>query len=336
MISSEFDLIKKIKLNAQSHNNNLVMGIGDDCAVLEKDQETYFLVSTDCLIESIHFNLRYFSFKELGQKAAAVNFSDIAAMGGTPLHLFISLGIPKTIDQNDIQEFYLGLNDYANKHHVTIAGGDLSKSPKHFFININIIGEVKKDNIKLRSQAKAEDKLYVSGNIGSSFIGLKLLERKHDEINAFTKALKTPQPPVNFAQKLSTIRDVHAMIDISDGLIQDLSHILNDSKLGAIINFDEIPTETDFKNKCKKLRLNVLESLLTGGEDYQLLFSMSKKGIKSLSPKEQNQIFCIGKLIDLKSQQLDIENYPYPNIIIRDQAGGEYKLDKTGWDHFGR
>lgn len=327
MISSEFKLIDKIKMHLLSTHADLVHGIGDDCAVIKKDKNSVFLVSTDSLIEGVHFDLSYFSFIDLGKKALSVNLSDIAAMAGKPVCAVVSLAIPPKIKEEQILDFYSGLEQVALEFKLAIAGGDITKSPSHFCITITVMGEAKKDAYKLRSQAKVGDGIYVSGVMGAAAVGLAYCQKKKAVENHFIQAFKNPRPRLQLAKILAEIPEVHAAIDVSDGLLQDLGHVARFSEVGAKIHVGDVPMALDFAQACQELKLNPVETLLSGGEDYQLLFTMSAKGARVLDEKLSHlknlRVTRIGEIVGKDR-----------GVKVFDETHQEIKIKKMGFDHF--
>lgn len=327
MISSEFKLIDKITTHLLSTHVDLVHGIGDDCAVIKKDKNSVFLVSTDSLIEGVHFDLSYFSFIDLGKKALSVNLSDIAAMAGKPVCAVVSLAIPSKITEAQILDFYSGLEQVALEFKLAIAGGDITKNPSHFCITITVMGEAKKDAYKLRSQAKVGDGIYVSGVVGAAAVGLAYCQKKKAVENHFIQAFKNPRPRLQLAKTLAEIPEVHAAIDVSDGLLQDLGHVARLSEVGAKINLRDVPSAPDFDKVCQELKLNPVETLLSGGEDYQLLFTMSDKGARVLDQKlahlKNLRVTRIGEIVGKDR-----------GVKVFDETHQEIKLKKLGFEHF--
>lgn len=334
---SEFELIRSIHDDLMSTHSGMIQGIGDDCAVVKKDDKTVFLISTDSLIEDVHFSMRYFSFIDLGKKVLSVNLSDIAAMGGTPLYAFVSLGIPPKVSEGNITDLYQGLEQIAREYSVAIAGGDISKSPNYLFINVTVVGEAKKNKYKLRSTAKVGDGIYVSGDVGSAAVGHAYFQKWRRVENNYVQAFKNPRPRLYLAEILGSFTKVHAMIDLSDGLVQDLTHVLRSSKVAAKIDCGKIPREKDFEQACTSLRINPVETLLTGGEDYQLLFTMDDSNLealnKKLTIKKNIRVTRIGEVVEWKPKKHSA-NINFPELFIFDEKGKEIILVKGGFDHF--
>jgi len=330
MKTTEFELIREIKDNLMTTPIDMIQGIGEDCAVVKKDEGHVFLISTDCLIERVHFDLDYFSVFELGKKAMSVNLSDIAAMAGKPLYAFVTIGVPPHFQKKDIHDFYTGLEQVSQEFATAIIGGDTSRSPNLFFISLTVIGVAKNDAYKLRSFAKPGDGIYISGPLGSSAVGLAILEKKKKLSGGtvYIQAHKNPRPRIPLAGILAKFSEVHAMIDVSDGLLQDLNHILHASKVNARLDYNEIPREKDFDQFCERFCLSPENTLLSGGEDYQLLFTMEESASASLQ-KDLNHkrlsIKKIGTVLPLDQKKPRIE-------VVKN--GEVLSLQSLGYDHF--
>ncbi len=287
-MQSEFDFIETIRRRFS------LSKIGDDCAVLPKDSRTDLVITTDLLVENIDFRLDWSKPEFVGHKALAVSLSDVAAMGAKPVWAMLSIGIPEAIWKTDfVEKFYDGWFALAHKFNVELVGGDVSRTPDKIVIDSIAAGEVKKGKAVLRSGAKVGDFIYVTGELGGAAIGLKLLEtgERYDD-SAHQKLLlrqlaPTPQTEIGMilgAKKLAT-----AMIDLSDGLSSDLSHICSASKVGAKIYADKIPNS--------KFQIPNLDFALDGGEDFELLFTIEPKKNFRLEKALENYRFSrIGEI----------------------------------------
>lgn len=287
----EFEFINQIK------NQFDLKKIGDDCAVLPKNETHDMLITSDLLIEDIDFRRSWLIPEFLGHKALAVSLSDIAAMGGKPLYSMLSIGIPEDVwKTNFVDEFYKGYLSLANKFGVELIGGDVSKTPDKIVIDSTVIGEVERNKAIKRSGAQPGDLIFVSGLLGGANAGLKLLESGVDFYNtkAWQKSLiskqLTPFPRVDIAHKLTLL--ITSMIDISDGLSSDLGHICQASQVGAKIFADKIPLHKNLKNITKDFS-EQLNFALNGGEDFELLFTINPK--KNFQ-KKIDHFFCIGEI----------------------------------------
>lgn len=301
----EFGFIESIKDDCHFSLKDLVKGIGDDCAAIGPYDNRYLLLTTDLLIEDIHFIMDQTNPFDLGKKSMYVNVSDIAAMGGSPLHSLVSIAVPQSIPLEVLQDIYQGMKEVCRKYRFNILGGDTSASRDRLMINVAIIGEVPQKEILYRSGAKTGDRIYVTGPLGDSTAGLKILK---GEIKApggakdfFLEAHHLPQPEIDTGRRIARSGLAHAMIDISDGLIADLGHICEASKLGARIYKESIPLSEELKNLCAAGGLEAYELALYGGEDYKLLFTVpaekSSRLEESFSDERNGNLYPIGEII---------------------------------------
>ena len=299
----EFGLIDRLTKDIKPQNESTKYGVGDDCAVLSYPNSEV-LVTTDMLMEGVHFDLTYIDLEHLGYKSAMVNISDIFAMNGTPRQLTVSLAVSKRFTVEDMEQFYNGLRLACDKWHVDIVGGDTTSSYTGLAISITCIGEAKKENIVYRNGAKETDLICVSGDLGAAYMGLQLLEREKsvyysqvDEAKrkGDKKALESlAQFQPDFAGKeyllqrqlrteargdiieklrAAGIRPT-AMMDISDGLSSELMHICKQSHVGCRIFEKQIPIDYQTAVMAEELNMNVTTCALNGGEDYELLFTI--------------------------------------------------------------
>ena len=334
----EFGLIKHIAKHIQLKNKESEKGIGDDAAVLNYTGENKrALVTTDLLLEGIHFDLTYVPLKHLGYKAAMVNISDIFAMNGTPKQITVSIGIDKRFGVEDIEELYAGILLACERHQVDVVGGDTTSSLTGLCISITCIGEGEEGKIAYRSGAKANDLICVSGNLGAAYMGLQLLER---EKQLFQKdsSLEGVQP--DFAGKeyilqrqlkpeargdvVKSLREAGivptAMMDISDGLSSELFHICEQSKVGCNIYEEKIPIDYETAMMAEEFNLNLVTAALNGGEDYELLFTV---------PLEMHE--KVNTLKDIKVIGYITEESAGKNLVTRD--GASISLKAQGWVH---
>ena len=300
----EFRLISRLTSSLQTTNPSTVKGVGDDCAVISAPQGMHTLVTTDLLMEGVHFDLTYVPLRHLGWKAVIVNLSDIYAMGGTPQQITVSLAISKRFSVEDIEELYEGMRLACEEYHVDIVGGDTTSSFTGLAISITAMGYARPEEIIPRSGAHDTDVICVSGNLGAAYLGLQLLEREKGIYNqqlaearaAHNKELldELRQAQPDFAGReyllqrqlrpearrdiLQSIRQasIHptAMMDISDGLSSELHHICQQSNCGCRIYEERIPLDYQTAAAAEELNLNVTTCALNGGEDYELLFTI--------------------------------------------------------------
>ncbi len=275
----EFGLISRIREKLGPDSGQLVRGIGDDCAVIRGGTDVVTLATTDMLVEGIHFDLDYISARELGEKALAVNLSDIAAMGGKPRWLLLSLGLPADMEVNFLDDFYKGLIESGDRFGVRLAGGDTVSSGGGLLINIALYGEAAADDVLYRDAASPGDRLFVTGTLGDSASGLELLKKgirrnrcKPWESTLIERHLQ-PEPRLKESALVASEKLASAMMDISDGLLQDLGHICRESGVGARVWTEKVPISEAFTEARGKHGLDEMLPL-TGGEDYELLFAV--------------------------------------------------------------
>lgn len=328
----EFGLIKRLTENIQIQNPESQYGIGDDAAVLEfGEQQT--LVTTDLLMEGVHFDLVYTPLKHLGYKSAIVNFSDIYAMNGTPKQITVSLAVSKRFCIEDLEQFYEGLKLACQVHGVDIVGGDTTSSVTGLAISITCIGVAHKEKIVYRNGAKETDLICVSGDLGAAYMGLQLLERE----KAVFEGQKEAQP--DFAGKEYLLerqlkpearKDIvealakegilpTSMIDISDGLSSELMHICSQSHTGCRIYEDRIPIDYQTAVMAEELNMNVTTCALNGGEDYELLFTVPLTSHDKVAAMKGVKV--IGHIT---KPELGL------GLITRD--GQEFELKAQGWN----
>ncbi|WP_010662854.1 thiamine-phosphate kinase [Marinilabilia salmonicolor] len=326
----EFGFIDRFSGKFSALNKNEEYGIGDDCAIMSLDDQYNQIVTTDLLIEDIHFLRSAITPFDLGYKALAVNLSDIAAMGGTPTASFLSIALPAETEVEYMDQVMEGYRSLSEKYQVPLLGGDTTKSPDKIVINVCVTGKVKKGKEKLRSAADNDDCICVTGPLGDSAGGLKMLLDgiSPDEM---TKNLiswhNRPEPAINEGIWLGNQKGVNAMMDISDGIASDLKHILDMSGKGAIVHLEDIPLSPALQSTLKNKEQDVLKLALTGGEDYRLLVTVRNEDFEELE-KEYNHQFLtsltrVGKITAENAGEIRWmkENKPFT-------------LDKEGFNHF--
>jgi len=322
----EFGLINQIRRWMTPSDPALLQGIGDDVAVIEMRGKV-LLVTTDILIEGIHFDRAWIDPYRLGKKALMVNLSDIAAMGGVPKYFLISLGLPKNLSLSFISLFYRGLKEGTKRFQVDLIGGDTSLSQK-IVINICLLGEGKRGELLFRRGVKVGNDLFVSGTLGNAALGLKILQKEGfmGRPKGLIEKHLSPSPRIELGQALARHRLATAMIDVSDGLLIDTTHLLEKSGVGARIWEDRIPLSRSYRKWIHSYSKDFYQVALTGGEDYELLFTASpekKKKISTLALSSKIPITWIGEILPQK------EGF---HIIRRD--GKEYSPGRLGFEHF--
>jgi thiamine-monophosphate kinase len=276
-IKGEFGLIDLIRRKHQILNRDIIAGIGDDAAVFAIDGQRIGLLTIDTLVDKIHFDLSYTSFEDLGHKAMAANLSDIAAMGGRPVLAVASITIPRGTKFRDIEKIYAEMARLAKKHGVAVCGGD-TVAGRELSLTIAVYGEGRKNNIGLRSGARAGDAVLVTGSLGAPQAGLELLNSEFRIQNSkLMKKHLRPEPRVKEAQLLASKFKLHGMIDISDGLASELHHLARESRVGIIIDQGALPVADEAITVANILKKDPLEYCLYGGEEYELLFTLPVK-----------------------------------------------------------
>lgn len=328
----EFGLIRHLTEKIELKNESTVKGVGDDAAVLDY-KEKQVLVTTDLLLEGIHFDLTYVPLKHLGYKSAVVNFSDIYAMNGKPKQMTVSLGISKRFSVEDLDEFYSGLQLACDIYGVDIVGGDTSASLTGLCISISCIGEGEKDKIVTRSGAKDTDLVCVSGDLGAAYMGLQLLEREKRVFKGekeFTPDFTGKEYLLERQLKPEARKDIiesldkagivpTSMMDVSDGLSSELLHISKESNVGCRIYEDRIPIDYQTAAMAEQFNMNLVTAALNGGEDYELLFTVPLTDHDKVS--EIKGVKVIGHIT-----RPELGNY----LVGRD--GGEVELKAQGWN----
>jgi thiamine-monophosphate kinase len=324
---NERELIEHIRQLA-GQRGGLLQGIGDDCAVIEKDQEMAWLLTMDTLIESVHFRCSWHPPELLGRKAAAVNVSDIAAMGGRPLFALLSLGLPAGFDPAWAKLLVQGITDACAGQGCLLIGGDTVRSPEQVSLTLTLIGEMRKEQVLYRHGAKPGDTVWVSGPLGWSAAGFSLLQAGKTMDDPSWRQLMLahldPQPRVELGRFLAESGLVHAMMDISDGLATDLAHICKASGVGAVLDAALLPGGDELVDAAALLRQDALRWMISGGEDYELLFTASEADGERLKQAAAVQGWTIFPVGTVKEGQ---------GITLR-RGPTEETISFQGFDHF--
>jgi len=318
----EFGLIDLItEIVGEASRSDIVLGIGDDAAVWRSESARQ-IATTDILIQDVHFTLDTATWRDLGWKALAINISDIAAMGGKPSYALVSLGLPPETEVDNVAELYHGMMEIAAEFEVNICGGNVSSAPV-VIINISVMGEAS-ENILTRSAALPGDQIAVTGYLGQAAAGLRMLKaglQFDSEATAFLrKAHLRPCPRVAEGQVL--VRNgVKAAIDISDGLVGDLAHVCRASRVGARVRVHKLPVHPLVKAAFKEESLGLA---ISGGEDYELLFTAKSGVMERVTGLMPSQVTVIGEIVSDTPGQ----------VILCDERGDALDWSEYGWDHF--
>jgi thiamine-monophosphate kinase len=333
----EFGLIKKLTEKIVLKQPSTIKGIGDDAAIIEPEKDHVILLSTDMLAEGVHFDLTYTPLRHLGYKAVSVNVSDICAMNGMPTQITVSIGISNQFSVEALEELYKGMRYACEEYNVDLVGGDTTSSNSGMIINIAILGKAKKNEVTYRNTANVGDIICVSGDLGAAYSGLLILNRGKEQfandsearpdLTGYDYVLKRqlmPQARVDIVELFKTHNIIPtAMIDISDGLSSEVNHLCEDGKIGAIIDEERIPINENVKKVAEEFNRQAMSFALSGGEDYELLFTLSKKDFEKL--KKSEQVTRIGEIVT-----------PAQGVSFRDKTGKMHPLSAKGWDSFPR
>jgi thiamine-monophosphate kinase len=329
----EFGLIDHLTKNIELQNASSVLGVGDDAAVIDHfGKQT--VITTDLLIEGVHFDLMYTPLRHLGYKSVIVNLSDVYAMNAIPTQIVLSLGISNRFSVEALDEFYEGVYAACSKYDVDLVGGDTTSSQKGFIISVTAIGEVAPDKFVKRSTAQKGDLICVTGDLGGAYVGLLFLEREkkiflenpqikpdlEGEAYVVGKLLK-PEARKDIIEFFETNQVVPtSMMDISDGLSSEILHICKQSNLGCVLYEEKIPVHDEMKKAIYKFEMDPTACALSGGEDYELLFTISQSEYDKLVLNEQ--ISVIGYMTE-----------PEKGTHILTNGGGKHVITAQGWNH---
>lgn len=330
----EFGLIEYLTKNFEIQNASTVLGVGDDAAVIDHfGKQT--VITTDLLLEGVHFDLMYTPLKHLGYKSVMVNLSDIYAMNATPTQITVSIGISNRMSVEALNEFYEGIYAACEKHAVDLIGGDTSTSQKGFIISVTAIGEVTPDKFVKRSTAQNGDLICVSGDLGAAFLGLTLMEREkkiylenpkiqpdlEDESYIVGRLLKPEarKEIIEFFEKNEIVPT--AMMDVSDGVSSEVLHLCKQSNLGCRIYEEKLPISDDSRRAAYKFGLDPTVCALNGGEDYELIFTLKQEDYDKITFNED--ISVIGYMTEIEA-----------GSKILTKGGNEFPITAQGWNAF--
>ena len=329
----EFGLIEHLTKNIELQNASSILGVGDDAAVIDHfGKQT--VVTTDMLVEGVHFDLMYTPLKHLGYKSVIVNLSDIYAMNAIPTQIILSIGFSNRFSLEALNEFYEGVYAACDKYGVDLVGGDTTSSQKGFIISVTAIGEVPPDKFVKRSTAQKGDLLCVSGDLGAAYVGLLFLEREKKifmESPGVQPDLEGESYVIGRLLKPEARKDIveffasqeitpTSMMDISDGLSSEILHICKESNLGCVLYEDKIPVSEEMKKAAFKFEIDPTACALSGGEDYELLFTISQSDYDKLVLNEQ--ISLVGYMTE-----------PEEGAHIITKGGSKHVITAQGWNH---
>lgn len=335
----ERDLIQHIKEFAPQKAEGLVQGIGDDCAVVAKDQEHVWLLTMDTLVESVHFDCSWHPPYLVGRKAVSVNVSDIAAMGGKPVFVLLSLGLPKNFDPEWVSALNKGINEACSQYGCLLIGGDTVCNPEKVSLTLTLIGESPQDQVVYRYGACLGDVIWVSGSLGYAAAGLDCFQtgkispiQSGDpteypaELMPCINAHLDPQARTGLGRALAQAGSLHAMMDLSDGLATDLAHLCQQSRVGAQIKAEKLPGRTGLAAAAALLHKKRSDWMLTGGEDYELLFTAS--------PQENEKIIEIAASQGIRVTPVGVITEPGQGVVLQERGTVDESITFQGFDHF--
>ena len=332
----EFGLIDRLTTGFDPQVSSTVKGVGDDAAVLERNETEYTLISTDMLVEGVHFNLMYMPFKHLGYKAVAVNLSDIIAMNGKPEQITVSLAVSNRFPLEALEELYEGIRMACAVYKVDLIGGDTTSSYSGLIISVTAIGVVAKEKVVYRTGAKPNDLLVVTGDLGAAYMGLQILEREKEvykanpaiqpDLEGFDYVIERQLKPearqdvIGFLAELEVVPT--SMIDISDGLASEVLHLCKGSNVGAMVYNTKLPIDSTTSTSAIDFNLDPVTCVLNGGEDYELLFTVRQEDFDKI--KGNPHMTIIGYMTNADQ-----------GVFLVDSNESLVPLKAQGWNHFG-
>jgi len=326
----EFGFIRRISRGCVTRPDAVLRAIGDDAAAFTINPDEIILVTTDLLVERIHFLRTATSGFDLGYKSLAVNLSDIAAMGGTACEAFISIAIPGDCPIAYLDDFYAGMKHLAADFEVNLLGGDTTSSKDDLIINVAVVGSVPEEEMLTRDAARVGDRICCTGHLGDSRAGLHLIlngiEADSDELQELLTAHIRPLPCLREGRFLAQQGSVHSAIDISDGLSSDIAHIVEESDVGARLYADAIPVSSNLMKFCERFTFDPIPYALAGGEDYMLLCTIRSDAVEKIAEAFRGEfgkpLFIIGEITDSKK------------IELLNPDGSITECTPSGWNHF--
>ena len=330
----EFGLIKHLNRQNSTKHASTIKGVGDDGAVIQSESDV-FVISTDMMVEGIHFDLMYSPLKHLGYKSVVTNLSDIFAMNATPKQITVSVAISSKYTVEAMDELYAGIYLACEKYKIDLIGGDTTSSPKGLVISITAIGQCPNDDVVYRNGAKIGDIICVTGDLGAAYLGLQILEREkriflenpeiQPELEKSQYLLERQLKPEAQIGAIEFFKEMKikptAMIDVSDGLASDLMHICEQSHVGAYIEEGKVPIHPDTERTALEFKLDPITCALHGGEDYELLFTIEPKDLDKV--RYMPEVFIIGEI-----------TVPTEGLTLHTTGGNIHPLMAQGWNHF--
>lgn len=328
----EFGLVEKLNESIKIYHPETIQGIGDDAAVIDSKGEEYTLLSSDMLLEGVHFDLGYFPLKHLGYKVITANISDIAAMNGIPRQIMVNIGLSNRFSVEAVEEIYEGMRAACQNYKVDLVGGDTTASPRGLILSLSVMGKVEKKRITYRKSAQEKEVLCVTGDLGAAYLGLLILEQEKQvflenpemqpELEGKDYLLRRQLRPEARTNIIHEFRDLDliptSMIDVSDGLASDLMHICKQSQLGAVVFEDKLPLDKLTYETAIHYDIAPTTCALNGGEDYELLFTVTLEEYEKI--KYHPEISAIGYMIPQEE-----------GLILKTRGGNNVPIQAQGW-----
>jgi thiamine-monophosphate kinase len=332
----EFGLIEALTKDFKQVNASTIYGVGDDAAVIRANDEESLLVSTDMLVEGVHFNLMYTPLKHLGYKSVVVNISDICAMNGTPEQITVSIAVSNRFPKEALEELYEGIKRACDFYKVDLVGGDTTSSLSGLMISVTAIGRAKNEDVVYRNGAKENDLLVVTGDLGAAYMGLQILEREKEvykenpniqpDLDGYDYLLERQLKPEARKDVIGFLKELGvkptSMIDISDGLASEIFHLCKQSNVGCNLYDEKIPIDSKVSTTAIDFNISPATCALNGGEDYELLFTVSQEDFDKI--KGNPHMTVIGHMTDASAGK-----------YLVDKQGAAFPLKAQGWNHFG-
>lgn len=332
----EFGLIERLSERFVKRNASTMHGIGDDAAVLDHGGPDLLLLAADMLLEGIHFDLAYTPLKHLGYKAVAVNLSDIYAMNGQPTQVTVSLGLSNRFSVEAVDELYAGIQLACERYGVDLVGGDTTASRSGLVLSLSVLGTVERERVCYRNGARVGDLVCITGDLGAAYLGLQIMEREkrlfldnpqvQPDLGQHPYLIERQLKPEPRQDMIAAFRQNQlqptSMIDVSDGLASDLLHLCKQSGVGAFIEESGVPIHPDAQEAALEFKLDPITCALSGGEDYELLFTISANDIEKV--KYLPDIYIAGEIVD-----------PADGVNLHTKGGNIHPIKAQGWKHFG-
>lgn len=319
----ELAFIRRIRSMMPGEGGSIIRSVGDDCLVVEPVVDRQVLYTTDTFVDGVHFSPEFGTYEEIGLRCMAASVSDIAAMSGIPSYSLVSLSMPKTMVFDDAVCLFTGLSKTAERYGCPVCGGETTSTPGPLTVTITVIGSVEPERLKTRSGAHVGDGIFITGCMGDAMAGLFAFQEREDGFGGLKRKFLTPEARVDLSRELTGSYGITAMIDLSDGLASDLSHICEESGVGALVETGRFPLSEDLLRLLARTDQDPIEFAVTAGEDFELLFTSGDRVLPDFFRVLDLLVTKIGTIIE-----------PSRGILLRHPDGTEQKLTVRGYEHF--